>query len=83
MSYLLIISIALNVWMYFQLRDALEKVNALSFSPNTDFLIRATQGVSKRRATRVYTKDMSNPRWQPKKRKYTKNPNNPYWAGRA
>ena len=77
MEALLIASVVLNLWLLYEVRQA-----------NKKYLELKLQDIKKRyldnsdKPKRVYTKDLSNPRWQPKKRKYTKNPSNPYWKGR-
>ena len=77
MEALLILSVAVNVWMLYELRQSnLKLLQAKQREWSTQFF----SGVEKTK--RVYTKDMTNPRWQPKKRLYRKNPNNPYWKGR-
>lgn len=80
MEALLILSVAVNVWLFLEVRRANKKYMELMLSDmKSKYFDNITEGKSSKR---VYTKDLSNPRWQPKKRKYTKNPNNPYWKGR-
>lgn len=80
MEALLILSAAVNVWLFLEVRRANKKYMELMLSDmKSKYFDNITEGKSSKR---VYTKDLSNPRWQPKKRKYTKNPNNPYWKGR-
>lgn len=77
MEALLIASVVLNLWLFYEVRQANKKYLELKLR---DIKVRYLENTE--RTKRVYTKDLSNPRWQPKKRKYTKNPNNPYWKGR-
>lgn len=80
MEALLIASVVLNLWLLYEVRQANKKYLELKLQDmKSKYFGNVTEGKSTKR---VYTKDLSNPRWQPKKRKYTKNPNNPYWKGR-
>lgn len=77
MEALLIASVVLNLWLLYEVRQANKKYLDLKMKEIQSRYLTNTD-----KPKRVYTKDLSNPRWQPKKRVYRKNPNNPYWKGR-